>query len=373
MSRLFGSLALTLVLAALLVACTQAAPAPPTQPPAKAAEPAKAAAPAAAPTKAAEPAKATAQPTAAPAKKVSFPEKGKTITIIVPFAAGGGGDITTRLIASGIEKDLGVPVQVVNKPGASSQVGATEALSAKPDGYTLVFSGAPTMMAPYLDPDRKATYGRKDFLQIANVNWDPMIVAVKSDSPHKTLKDVIDAARANPGKLNMASSGIGSEIHMAIYLLQKAANVKFNIVQLEGTAGVNTALAGGHVDVSIQGTAAIVPLLKAGSVRLLGVMDKEENKLLPGVPTVESQGYKIYWSITRGFSAPAGTPREIVDTIAGAIQRFMATDEFKKRNDELLVTAKFMGPDEYYRYWDEVEAIARPVFQQIMDEAKKKG
>src|SRR5512139_2410738 len=134
-----------------------------------------------------------AAPTAA--GTAEYPAKGRTITIIVPSTAGGGTDTATRMLAPILEKDLGVPIQIVNKPGASMQIGLSEVAAAKPDGYTLVMSVLPTAASIYLDPERKATFTRKNLQPIALVYEAPFCVWVLASSPYKTLKDVADAAK----------------------------------------------------------------------------------------------------------------------------------------------------------------------------------
>jgi len=217
--------------ALLVAACTQAAPAAtPTTAAAKAAEPTKApaqaTAPAAAPTKpaaaqptAAKPAEPT-KPAAAPTKTVDFPAKGRPITILNPWAAGGGNDLTCRLVGAFMEKDLGVPVQVLNKPGASSQVGTTEFVQAKPDGYTILLASMPTASLTYLDAERKAVYTRKDFQPIANLVLETGSIAVKTGSKYDTLKDLFDAAKANPGKIKIGHTGFNNTL-LDVLAIQK--------------------------------------------------------------------------------------------------------------------------------------------------------
>jgi tripartite-type tricarboxylate transporter receptor subunit TctC len=169
---------------------------------------------------------ASAPVEAADLKKVDYPTRGRAITIIVPFAPGGANDIAARLQAPALEKELGVSVVVVNKPGASTQVGMTQLVQAKPDGHTLGLLTLPGAMQAYLDPSRKAIYSRKDFTVVALQSWDPNGLAVKADSPYKNLKDLVAAARVNPEKVKIGTSGLLSTDHMVLLLLQKVAAVK---------------------------------------------------------------------------------------------------------------------------------------------------
>lgn len=354
----------SMVAATLLFSgCTQAAPPTPTSAPAKAAEPTK---PAAAPAKSAEPTKAAApaQPTQAPAKKADFPQKGKAITLINPWPAGGGSDIAARILASLLEKDLGTAVEVVNKPGAAGQLGATELVRAKPDGYTLCYAVNPDVIAVYLNPDRKAIFTRKDFSFVALQAFDPLVMAVKEGSPYKSLKDVVDAAKANPEKVKVSTFGILSGPHLQLLQLQQLSGAKFAAVHFDGAAPSVTALLGGHVDVSLGYAGAFVPQMKTGGIRAIAIMDKEENKFFPGVKTAEAQGFKLFMSKASGIVAPAGTPPEVVDLLSKAIKKAMDTDEHKKKMDDAGQTLRYMDPKQYATYWEELETTLKPLVEE---------
>ncbi len=349
MNRVVGILVASMALVAVLVAgCSQGSSSP---------------APSPAAPKAAEPAKPAAQPTAVPAAKVDFPAKGKNISLIVPFPAGGSTDVGARLLAPLMEKELGVPVQVVNKAGAGSQVGITDLVQSKPDGYTLAYTLLPATVTIYLDPERKAVFGRKDLQFVAMHVSDPQLVAVAANSPYKTLKDLIDAAKANPEKIKAASVGILGPEHLSILQLQKAAGVKFAIVQFDGSAPATSALLGGHTDFQMGTLGVFASAYKNGQVRFLGVMDKEESRLAPGVKTLESQGYKIYSYVSRALSVPAGTPAPVVDILTSAVKKAMESEDHKKKIEEMGMTLTYMGPDKTAAFWDDVEAQVKPLME----------
>ncbi|MGE5618105.1 MAG: tripartite tricarboxylate transporter substrate binding protein [Sphingomonadaceae bacterium] len=356
MNRLVGVLVAVIVLAALLaVGCNQGS-ASPTQAPSqtKAAEATKAASPVS---------QATAQPTTASGGQVGFPDKGKTISLIVPFPPGGSTDVGARLLAPLMEKELGVPIQVVNKAGAGSQVGITELAQSKPDGYTLAYTLLPATVTIYLDPERKAVFGRKDLQFVATHVSDPQVVAVAANSPYRTLQELLDAAKANPEKIKASSVGVMGPEHLSILQLQKAAGVKFAIVQFEGSAPATSALLGGHTDFQLGTLGVFASAYKNGQVRFLGVMDKEESRLLPGVKTTESQGYKIYSYVTRVLSVPAGTPAPVVDVLSSAVKKAMETEEHKKKIEEMGMTLTYMGPDQTAAFWDDVETQVKPLME----------
>ncbi|MHB1162333.1 MAG: tripartite tricarboxylate transporter substrate binding protein [Chloroflexota bacterium] len=359
MKRFALVLASATVILGLAAGCSQPAAAP-TPAPIKATEPPKAAAPAPA-----QPTAAAAQPTAAP--KANWPEKGKTISIIVPFAAGGTTDIGARILAPLMEKELGVPVQVVNKAGAGGQLGLTELVRAKPDGYTIGSSNLPSTPTVYLDPDRKATFTRKDLLPIANVAVDPGAIGVKADSPIKSVKDLIDRAKANPEQLKLSTAGLLTSNHIELLAFQQVTGVKFSPVHMDGDGPATTALLGGHVDFMMAQVGSFLPHVKSGNVRALAVMDSKESKFLTGVPTLESQGVKLYADSSRGFSAPAGTPKEVITILAAAMKKAAESPEYQTKMDEQGVYATYMAPDEYAKYYDDYESRIKP----LVDNFKK--
>ena len=241
-----------------------------------------------------------------------FPQKGKSITLIVPWGAGGGSDVGARLLTPLMEKDLGVPIEVVNKTGGGSQVGITYLVKAKPDGYTFGMTNLPATPAIYLDADRKAPFGRKDLQPIANHVFDPIALAVAKNSPFKNMKELMDAAKAGPGKVTIATSGIMSATHIAFLSLQKNTSTRFSFVPFDNNGQMRTATLGGHVGAEGGTVGDLVPGVKSGDIRVLAVFDKAPSPFLPGVPTAQSQGYNISAATARAFCVPAGTPREIV-------------------------------------------------------------
>lgn len=347
MKRLVVSSVAVLAAASLLIAgCGQSAPAPTSA--------------SASPTKATEQAKPTEQAKAAaqlsPAAKTDFPA-GKPINMIVPWAAGGPNDIVSRALAAGMEKELNTSIPVVNKAGAGGQIGMTEAANAKPDGYTIVNTALPSIISTYLEADRKATYNRKSFQPIALQSVDPITIAVKADSPYKTFKDLIDAAKANPEKIKVAANGVMSINHMTILQLQKAAGVKFAIVQFNGGSEQPTALLGGHVDVGFDLSGVFVPQIKAGMLRALAIADTQENKYLPGVPTIKSAGYDVNFSSLRAFSVRSDTPKPIVDILAAAAKKVITSDAHVKKMEEAGIGVRYMDPDGVSKLWAEQEDV----------------
>jgi tripartite-type tricarboxylate transporter receptor subunit TctC len=290
----------------------------------------------------------------------SFPQKGKAVQMLVGFAAGGSTDVGARILAGGLEKELGTSVVVVNKPGASSQLAYTALAQAKPDGYTIGNTNFPSAVVSYLDPARKAAYTQKNFDLLALHVIDPGLFAVKADSPFKTLKDLVEAAKANPKKIRISTTGVQSDEVFGILQFQKMSGVQFAMVHFsQGGAAAMPPFLGGKIEVYCGNVGDLLPQFKSGEVRILGIMDDEASPFYPGVKTFEEQGYKLYNSSSRGFAAPAGTPKEVVDILSEAIKKAVATEEHKKRMADMGLTIRYMAPSQYAKYWSEYEALLK--------------
>ncbi len=310
-----------------------------------------------------ETAKLAAAQTAAPVKKVDYPEKGKAISYIVAQAPGASPDLSVRALTPGLQRILGVPFQVVNKPGAGQQVGLTALFKSKPDGYTIGHTNLPTSITIYLDPSRKSAYGRKDIQPVVMYNTEPNVLLVGADSPYKSVKDLIDGAKANPGQISVGAVGIKSLPHLGFLKLQKLAGVKFRFVQYDDSPRAMTALLGGHVDVTALSASSVLSLVQGGSLRALAIMDTSESIAYPGVKTLEAQGYPVSIPIGNSVSAPAGIPKEYVNILADAFKKVVESPEVKSKFDQMGRTPRWMGPAEFEAYWDKLEAEVRAMLE----------
>lgn len=347
MNRSLPAALATLTLGGLLLAACSAPAAPAsTAAPPTAAAPAATTAPAAAPTKAPAAPAATTAPAAA-----AWPDKGRSISIIVPFAAGGGSDIAVRLLQPYLEKEIGVPVTILNKGGAGSQVGVTEAVKSKPDGYTLGHANWPAISTLYLDPDRKAAFGRKDVQVVGMHVTDPLGIAVMADSPFKSIKDIVDAAKAKPESVKVGSAGgLLSPEDFGWRLLQKQAGVKLSIVVFDGAGPANTALMGGHIDATGSGISSQVSPWKAGQTRIIATFADEGKKVVPGIQTMKELGYDGFFANYRGWFVPTGTPKEVVTTLTNAIKKAQENPDYVKKLEDQGQFSKYMGPEEFSKF-----------------------
>ncbi|MCS0494490.1 tripartite tricarboxylate transporter substrate binding protein [Ancylobacter sp. MQZ15Z-1] len=300
-----------------------------------------------------------------------FPQKGKPITFVVPSTAGGGADTAARLLAPLLEKDLGVPVEVVNKPGASMQIGLGYVATAKPDGQTIALLVLPTAASGYLDTERKSPFGRDSLVPIGLYYGAPFGIVVTSSSPFKTLKDVVDAAKAKPGKIKAGTSGFMATGHFAALAFENGTGTKLATVNFQGGGPQLTALMGGHTDVSMNSIGELVTQQKSGALRILAVMSDKRDPNLPDVPTVGEAGYPEIGAIGSdiGLAAPAGTPQAVIDRLTLALKTAMDDPTLKERMTEYGNTLSYLPPAEYAAFWDKVDARFKP----LIEAARKQG
>ncbi len=253
----------------------------------------------------------------------------RTIKIVVPLPPGGAADILARILGEQISRNQGLTVVIENRPGAGTVIG-TEAVSrAAPDGNTLLVAAPAFVISPHL---RKLNYDPlTSFEPICQLTSTPTVLLVNSASPYRTLADLLDAARARPGSLTMASVP-GSPLHLAFEMLKRAANVDMTFVPYPGGAPAVSALLGNHVTSVFLPYAGLEEQLKAGKLRALASASRTRSEPLPDVPTVAESGYKDYeidfWN---GVLAPAKTPKETVSQLAGWFAAAMQVPEVKAK------------------------------------------
>jgi tripartite-type tricarboxylate transporter receptor subunit TctC len=284
----------------------------------------------------------------------AFPAK--PVQLMVAYPAGGSTDIAARIVAAIAEKDLGQSIVVVNKGGAGGQVGWTEMSRAKPDGYYMGFINLPALNTVILDPDRKAAFNADAFVPVINQVLDPGIIWVKGDSPYKNLKDLIDAARKNPQKISAATTGILSDDHLAILMMEEAApGAMFRIVHFEGGAPVMTAVMGGHIECAFDNVGSVFRRIRTGELRALAVMDTQRSPFIPDVPTMRELGYPtVISSSTRGIAVPKGTPQPVIKRLEQSLKKAMDDPEHLKKMEEAGLQLRIMVGEEYAKYYREL-------------------
>ncbi|MDA1116877.1 MAG: tripartite tricarboxylate transporter substrate binding protein [Proteobacteria bacterium] len=289
----------------------------------------------------------------------SFPTR--PVELMVAYPAGGSTDIGARIVASIAEKILGQPMVVVNKGGAGGQVGWTDMARRRPDGYFIGYINLPATNTVVLDPERKAIFNVDDFVPIINQVLDPGVIWVRADSPYKTLGDLIDAAKKAPGTIRAATTGILSDDHLAILMVEEAVpGATLRIVHLVGSAAQFKEIMGGNVDVAFDNVGSIVPRVRSGEVRALVVLDHERSKFLPDVPTTKELGYPtVISSSTRGIAGPKGIPAAVVKQLADVLKKAMQDPDHVQKMDTAGLAVKIMTGDEYARYYKETHDKAK--------------
>ncbi|MCD0499699.1 tripartite tricarboxylate transporter substrate binding protein [Achromobacter sp. MY14] len=263
----------------------------------------------------------------------TYPDK--PIRIVVPYAAGGGVDIVTRLITQKMSEELKQPVIVDNRPGAATNIGMEHVARAEPDGYTLLTASNTLASNAALFP--KLNFNpAKDFAPIGAIGFAPLVVVVRSDASAKTLKDLVAQGRANPDKLTYGSAGNGSSGHLGSELLKSEGGFKALHIPYKGGSPAVTDLLGGRLSFMSINPLEVASHVKAGKLRALAVLNPHPAKLLPDVPTAASQGLSgadatVWW----GLVGPAGMPEPVVNRLNKALQAALADPAFQQRMSEI--------------------------------------
>jgi len=266
---------------------------------------------------------------ASPLSAQTYPNR--PTRFIFPFPPGGPTDILGRIIGQKLAERLGQPVVPENKPGAGANIGLEIGAKAKPDGYTITLASPSLSISPTLY--KKLNYDSvKDFAPISLVAEIPNVLLVPSSSPIKSLKELISYAKANPGKLNFGSGGIGTSNHLASELLKTLAQINIVHVPYKGSNQAMIGMMGGEVGMVVVGIPPSQGQIKAGKVRALAVLSEARLPAFPDIPTAKEAGIDNFEVTTwYGILAPAGTPREIVTRLNAELTKIVATPDTKEK------------------------------------------
>ena len=278
--------------------------------------------------------------------QAAFPTK--PIRLIVPFPPGGGTDILSRLVAQKLTEATKWTVVPDNRAGAGGTIGLTEAAKAAPTGYDLVMGQKDNMVVgPWLyknlpwDPT-------KDFSAVAHIAYTPVIIATGVNSRFKTLADVVAAAKAAPDTITYGSPGNGTTIHLAGDLFEKAAGIKIRHVPYKGSNPAMMDALAGNIDLLVSSVPSAMAQIKAGKLRPLAVTSAKRSSSLPDVPTVAEQGFRDFDVTTwYGVFAPAGTPKDIVNTLNAEVNKLLATPEMKDAIHAQGAEPQAMTPEQF--------------------------
>jgi tripartite-type tricarboxylate transporter receptor subunit TctC len=255
----------------------------------------------------------------------------KPVRMVVPFAAGGSTDVIARMVGQRLSTLWGQPVVIDNRAGAGGNVGADAVAKSPGDGYTLLMASGSVTINPSLY--KKMPFDtKKDLLPITIVAQGPMLVVVQDGSPHKTLKDLVAAAKAKPGTINFASAGVGSQVHLAAENFADAAGIDIQHVPYKGEALGYTDLISGQVQLMVGNYAAASALLGPNRLRALAVTSKQRMPQMPDLPTAHEAGLPNFENIGWfGLFAPAGTPAAVVQKVQRDVAKVMGETEIKAR------------------------------------------
>jgi len=286
---------------------------------------------------------------ALPAAAAPYPSQ--PIRWVVPYTPGGITDTVTRLVAQKLQESLGQPIVVENKPGANSIVGADLVAKAPPDGYTILTVIAAHAINATLYAGKLPFDPVKSFTPVSLASTAPLILTANNDFPARDVKGLIQYARANPGKVTFGSSGVGASAHLTTELLKQAAGIDMLHVPFKGTAPALTALIAGDIQVLVDVPGSMMPHVRGGKIRALGMFSSSRVPGAAEVPTLaEAGGPSVDGSTWVMFLAPAGTPAEVVNRLSSEVRRALATSELRERFSSLGMEAVGSNPAQAVRF-----------------------
>ena len=276
------------------------------------------------------------------------------ITLVVPFPPGGVADIVGRPFADALSRELKTPVVIDNKPGAGGGIGMGFVAKAKPDGYTLLMALSSISILPEADKvlGRAPLYQLDQFTPIARLTADPTVLAVRADSPWKTVQDFVDDARKRPGAITYGSSGNYGTMHMPMEMFAQSANVKLLHVPFTGGGPAVVALLGGQVDALSTGPSTVLQHVKAGKVRVLASWGDHRIGSFPDVKTLTESGFDAVFFQWSALFAPAGTPEAIVMRLREAARVAAADPRFVDTLTTVETPVQYLDAPEMRRFWE---------------------
>src|SRR5580704_11186918 len=266
------------------------------------------------------------------ARADSYPSR--PVRWVVPYAAGGATDVLSRLLCQRLSERLGQPFIVENKPGAGSNIGTQAVISSPPDGYTLLLTSTANAINASFDPSLPYDFER-DIVPVAGVARIPLVLVVNNDLPAGSLAEFIAYAKANPGKLSIASSGIGTSLHLSGELFKAMAGIQFTHVPYRGSAPGLTDVMSGQIQGMFDNVTSSFELVRSGKLRALGVTTRERSETMPEVPSIGDTLAGFETSSFYGVGAPHSTPKEIIDRLNWEIVQALVDPMIKQRLGEL--------------------------------------
>ena len=286
----------------------------------------------------------------------------RPVKVVVPFAAGGPADNYARFLGTRLQESLGQPFVVDDKPGAGSLIGTDIVAKAAPDGYTLLLMSNTHTVNETLIPNKPFVLTR-DFAAVAPINYSDLVLVANPALPAASLKDLLKLAKQRPGKLNYASSGLGTPYHMAGELFKSMSGVYLVHIPYRGSSGARTDVIGGQVDLMFDAVTTMAEQVKAGKVKALATTGLQRSGVLPEVPTVNEAGVPNYEAtIWLGLLAPKGTPKAIVDRLNEAVSKIASQPAVRQEWERQGATPMVMTPAAFEKYiQDDIAKWARVI------------
>lgn len=294
----------------------------------------------------------------------AYPER--PITMIIAYSAGGGTDLVARALAPYIEKYLGggARIVIVNRTGAGGEIGFAALANAPADGYTVGFINTPPVIT--IPIERKAQFSLQGFDLLGNIVDDPSNFAVHGESDIRNLKDLAAYARANPDKVTVGTTGVGSDDHLAMLMFERAAGVKMTHIPFKGSADVRAALASRQITVAAINVGEALQAIKGGAaMRNIGQFSPARTTLAPDLPTGREQGFNFDLSSLRGMAAPKGLPPEIRDRLVKAVGSAAADPEFQAQAVKFFAPLRYLPPSQFEAVLRQGEAEFRQLWKEL--------
>jgi tripartite-type tricarboxylate transporter receptor subunit TctC len=289
------------------------------------------------------------------------------VTMVVPFPPGGVADITARPVAEAMGRFLKQAVVVENKSGAGGGVGMQYVSRAKPDGYTVLLALSSISIIPEADKvlGRDPMFQLSQLVPIARFTADPTVLAVRADSPYKSVSDLVEAAKKSPGTIPYGSSGNYGTMHVPMEMLSGAAGVKMLHVPFTGAGPAVVALLGGQVDALSTGPSTVMGHIKAGKIRVLATWGESRHPALPEVPTLKELGYDAQFSQWTGLFVPAGTPEPVIAKLREAAKFAVEDANFRNALAKVETPVQYLDQPQFRAFWDNDAAKLATVVKRI--------
>jgi tripartite-type tricarboxylate transporter receptor subunit TctC len=280
----------------------------------------------------------------------------RPVRLVMPYAAGGAGDVVTRIIATRLSARTGQQFLVENRPGAGGATGAAYVAKSAPDGYTIAFAAIGYNLMNAMQPGLQFDPAR-DLVPIGFICAQPYVLLTRPDVPYKTVPELVAYAKAHPGEVRLAHAGVGTLIHLFGAWLAGETKIKLNEIPYGGSAPALNSLLAGQTDVYFDPPSNSMQHLQAGKLRALATTGATRMESLKQYPTLRELGYPISGATWFGMMAPAGTPRPIVDKLNAELNAILKEDEVRQRLEQLNYQVEVMTPDAFGKFFNEQTAL----------------